>query len=335
LWIRIHYCWNPLLLVDLYPLAHFWVFQTAWPRPNCHCCFSMEGEPISAITVVACGNGNTVPLLTPGAGKIWGDFVAINPDPSTSRKQPWKCTLCHHKYGKTSANASRVAQHVCGRAGNVAGCPGATMDDKKRFPTHYCLPPVSSIPSASTTVSATSRPTPSSHKRPRERTEEDVTREAFGEKERQALVSNRLEDVVPNIKNMLMSVAEKARLDDMWAEAFAHAGIPPHAIDDDYVRHAIYETSKIQVPPPPPPLPPPATPLLTPLLTESFVTSGVIWSVPLGVSATRSARRWRSHRWLNTDWSASFCCFARSARLTILLCRGGTSLRKGVRLVGG
>ena len=79
-------------------------------------------------------------------------------------------------------------------------------------------------------------------------------REAFGEKERQALVANRLEDVVPNIKNMLMSVGEEARLDDMWTEAFAHAGIPP--IDDDYVRHAIYETSKIQVPPPPPPLPP-------------------------------------------------------------------------------
>jgi hypothetical protein len=32
---------------------------------------------------VACGNGNTVPLLTPGAGKIWGEFVTINPDPST------------------------------------------------------------------------------------------------------------------------------------------------------------------------------------------------------------------------------------------------------------
>ena len=78
-------------------------------------------------------------------------------------------------------------------------------------------------------------------------------REAFGEKERQALVSNRLQDVVPNIKNMLMTAGEKARLDDMWTEAFAHAGIPANAVDDDYVRHAIYETSKIQVPPPPPP----------------------------------------------------------------------------------
>ena len=39
----------------------------------------------------SCGNGNTVPLVTPGAGRIWawGEFVTINPDPSTSRKQPW------------------------------------------------------------------------------------------------------------------------------------------------------------------------------------------------------------------------------------------------------
>ena len=58
---------------------------------------------------------------------------------------------------------------------------------------------------------------------------------------------------------MLMTTGDKATLDRLWTEAFAQAGIPPHAIDDDYVRQAIYETSKIQVPPPPPPppLPPP------------------------------------------------------------------------------
>jgi hypothetical protein len=89
-------------------------------------------------------------------------------------------------------------------------------------------------------------------------------REAFGEKERQAGPGLQpAPDVVPNIKNMLMTAGEKARLDDMWTEAFAHAGGPPNAVDDDYVRHAIYETSKIQVPPPPPtpppPLPPPQT----------------------------------------------------------------------------
>jgi hypothetical protein len=318
---------NPLLLESIIACgfvsigALFGSFKLPGHDRFSHCCLSMEGEPI---TVVACGNGNTVPLLTPGAGKIWGEFVTINPDPTTSRRQPWKCTLCHHKYGKTSANASRVAQHVCGRAGNVAGCPGATMDEKRRFPTHLCLPPVPSIPSSSTTASATSlvRPSPSSQKRPRERTEEDVMREAFGEKERQAFVTNRLQEVVPNIKSMLMTAGDKATLDSLWTEAFAHAGIPPNAIDDDYVRHAIYETSKIQVhassshsssPSPSPSY------LNTPLLSECFPMSGVIWSVPLGVNATRSARRWRSHRWLNTDWSASFCCSARSARFIILL----------------
>ena len=268
LWIRIHYCWKTTLPRRV--RAHFTCgfvsigalfgsFKLPGHDRLFHSCFSMESEQA---TVVACGNGNTVALLTPGAGKIWGEFVTINPDPSTSLKQPWKCTLCHHKYGKTSANASRVGQHVCGKAGNVTGCPGATMDHKKRFPTHISLPPVPSIPSTSTTASATSlvRPSPPSHKRPRERTEQDVMREAFGEKERQALVSNRLEDVVPNIKSMLMSAGEKARLDDMWTEAFAHAGIPPNAVDDDYVRHAIYETSKIQVPPPPPTPPPPLPP---------------------------------------------------------------------------
>ena len=46
-------------------------------------------------------------------------------------------------------------------------------------------------------------------------------------------------------------------LDSLWTETFAHAGIPPNVINDDYVRHAIYETSKIEVPPPPPPPAPP------------------------------------------------------------------------------
>ena len=165
-----------------------------------------------ACTVVACGNGNTVPLTTPGEGKTWGDYVTINPDPSTSRKQPWKCTLCHHKYGKTSANASRVGQHVCGKEGNVKGCPGATHEDKKRFPRFISLPQEPTVPSSSTTTaSATShiRPSPSSLKRPRERTEEDVRRETFSEQERQALVTNRLENVVPNIARMLINVLRR------------------------------------------------------------------------------------------------------------------------------
>ena len=234
----------------------------------------MEG----ACTVVACGNGNTVPLTTPGEGKTWGDYVTINPDPSTSRKQPWKCTLCHHKYGKTSANASRVGQHVCGKEGNVKGCPGATHEDKKRFPRFISLPQArSTVPSSSTTTaSATShiRPSPSSLKRPLERTEEDVRRETFSEQERQALVTNRLENVVPNIARMMMSSGDKAKLDSLWTEAFAHAGIPPNAIDDDYVRHAIYETSKIEVHPPPPPCPPappPAPPLFDSLLNDCLI----------------------------------------------------------------
>ena len=131
-WIGIRYCWKTTGLSTTYSSKlYLWicihcrtfrVFQTAWPRPIFSPLLSMKGEPT---TVVACGNGNTVPLLTPGAGKIWGEFVTINPDPSSSHKQPWKCTLCHHRYGKTSANASRVGQHVCGKAGNVTGCPGA------------------------------------------------------------------------------------------------------------------------------------------------------------------------------------------------------------------
>ena len=124
-------------------------FQTGRNDRVSHCKranTSMEG----ACTVVACGNGNTVPLTTPGQGKTWGDYVTINPDPSTSRKQPWKCTLCHHKYGKTSANASRVGQHVCGKEGNVKGCPGATHEDKKRFPRFISLPQDrSTVPSSS------------------------------------------------------------------------------------------------------------------------------------------------------------------------------------------
>ena len=302
------------------PLPHFSFgsFKLSDHDRFSQCRLSMEG---GECTVVACGNGNTVPLVTPGAGKIWGEFVTINPDPSTSCKQPWKCTRCHPKYGKTSANVSRVGQHVCGKAGNVSGCPGVTIDDKKRFPRLLSSPLLAHpVPSSSTTTaSATSnmRPSPSSLKRLRERTEEDVVREAFSEKERQAFVTNRLEDVVPNIKSMLMTAGDKATLDSSWTEAVAHAGIPPNAIDDDYVRHAIYKTSKIQVPPPPPPLPPPPTPLPS----DSFVTSGVIWSVLLEVNATRSARRWRSHRWLNTGGSAPFCC---AARLIILFGRGGT-----------
>ena len=59
---------------------------------------------------------------------------------------------------------------------------------------------------------------------------------------------------------MMMSADEKAKLDFLRTEAFAHAGIAPNVIDDDYVRHAIYETSKIEVPsaaPSPSAAPPP------------------------------------------------------------------------------
>ena len=62
------------------------------------------------------------------------------------------------------------------------------------------------------------------------------------------MIANRLEQVVPNIKSMHMPAGDKANHGRLWTEASRHAGIASNAIDDEYVRHAIFETFEIEVP---------------------------------------------------------------------------------------
>lgn len=66
------------------------------------------------------------------------------------------------------------------------------------------------------------------------------------EEERQALLNNTF-STIPEIAKYMVDKAERDRLNLLWAQAFHHAGIPPNVIEDDYVRAAIYETSKITV----------------------------------------------------------------------------------------
>ena len=41
----------------------------------------------------------------------------------------------------------------------------------------------------------------------------------------------------------MLSKEEKDGLDRVWAEAIAHAGMPPPVLNDEYIRDAIYQTS--------------------------------------------------------------------------------------------
>ena len=66
------------------------------------------------------------------------------------------------------------------------------------------------------------------------------------EAERQAIIDGSYKNI-PEIFQYMVVKDEQKRLDLLWAKAFHHAGIAPNAMEDDYVRFAIYETSKIKV----------------------------------------------------------------------------------------
>jgi hypothetical protein len=77
-------------------------------------------------------------------------------------------------------------------------------------------------------------------------TMEELVAVQAAEAERQAILDGSFK-TIPSIFDHMMDKKEQKRLDLLWAQALHHAGIPPNVIEDDYVRCAIYETSKIKV----------------------------------------------------------------------------------------
>ena len=64
------------------------------------------------------------------------------------------------------------------------------------------------------------------------------------------LRQNALNCNMNSLPSLLRHVANKnevERLNVVWPKAFHHADIAPNAIEDDYIRDAIFQTSKCQV----------------------------------------------------------------------------------------
>ena len=83
----------------------------------------------------------------------------------------------------------------------------------------------------------------STHSRYR-RSRHCILQEAETERE-QMLGSNNTS--LPGLLRHVANKEDARRLNTLWAKAFHHAGLPPNAVEDDYIRDAIFQTSKSQV----------------------------------------------------------------------------------------
>jgi hypothetical protein len=204
----------------------------------------------------AAADANAQLALLPGQGKYWGKFVTLNKR-ADRLTRPFGCALegCTYSYSRSNANATRVGAHIAGGTSDAKGCRHASAEDRACFP-KICKKA-------------------ESHKRPRENQSptraisqySQSTIETVGapaaagtmsmaelvaaqrlEQERQAMLDGSYRyKQMPDLLQYLMERSERKRLDLLWAKAFHHAGIPPNAIEDDYIRAAIYETSKTVV----------------------------------------------------------------------------------------
>ena len=212
---------------------------------------STSSEPIvvpgvGPVLALALGSEDSFAIV-PGEGKAWGKFVAPNLDGTTSRRHPWKCAKnCGHRYTQTGANATRVGKHITGAGKGVQSCSRATSDDQALFPQFLpkpgvqlpqALPPSQMSSARHAGVRAETSTTSNTA------LEIQAAQEQEGV-ERQAFLAT---SSIPGLLQHMMRASDRDELHQLWAEAFHHAGIPPNAIEDDYVRHAIFKTSKIEV----------------------------------------------------------------------------------------
>jgi hypothetical protein len=192
----------------------------------------------------------------PGRGKAWGAFVAHNTSVDTAAVHPYVCAkACGHRYSKSGANATRIGQHICGHRGHAKACKKATAADKAAFPS-WNSSNGSATTSTGPTLGAGGFVNPPSMTvsafDPAATANQELTLPQLlamqrAEEERQAMLTGDYKDI-PGIFKHMVDKQESKNLHLLWAKAFHHAGIPPNAMEDDYVRDAIFQTSKCKVP---------------------------------------------------------------------------------------
>ena len=196
---------------------------------------------------------NEQPLL-PGTGKPWGKLIAQNEDPGTKQKHPFSCAIvgCTHKYTKSSCNATKVGWHICGKTG-AKTCAFATEEDKMLFPSMRKAATVeSSGPTGSTTMPMLVHCLPSAVDHPQSTTSidtlslEEIVALQEAETERELVLSSN-QHSLPGLLRHVANKTEMAKLNTIWAKAVHHAGLPPNVMENDYIRDAIFQTSKSMV----------------------------------------------------------------------------------------
>ena len=202
--------------------------------------------------------------VLPGFGKSWGKYIVRNTDRASSEKHPYSCALagCKYRYTKSMCNATKVGWHICG-VKNVKSCDKALEEHRIDFPAllkkMQADRPVAlaiaysnsagTIPSSELPPNNNSQPAPpngSASGRPTEMTLAEIVALQEAESIRQRALESNMNSL-PTILAHVVNKNEAERLNILWAKALHHAGIPPNAIEDDYIRDAIFETSKCQV----------------------------------------------------------------------------------------
>ena len=195
----------------------------------------------------------------PGHGRAWGKYVIRNPE--ATEKHPYVCALCNaYKYIATSCNATKVGWHICGKKGKVTRCAVANASHFADFPQFKPSELASDDTAPPTSGARASQPRPlelqtnttsesagsllNSHSG--ELTMSQIVALQLEEEQRQLALNSNMNSL-PGLLKHVVNKQEAARLNTLWAKALHHAGIPPNAMEDDYVRDAIFQTSQCKV----------------------------------------------------------------------------------------
>ena len=188
-------------------------------------------------------------VVEQGRGKWWGKLLVPNGG-ANKDSHPNKCALgCGHTWTLAGCNATKQSAHICGDVKGVKICMKATDADKRLASSFRTSAP------SNTRTPAFTDPTPK-----RSRAEFFVTgmspRAAMNLEGQgndrtadDAAVQEEIrEQGLQGMFRHANSKAECEKLDLKWAEAIAHAGLPPSIIEDEYIRDAILQTSLASAP---------------------------------------------------------------------------------------
>ena len=187
-----------------------------------------------------------------GAGKWWNALIIANEDPATKAAKPFRCALgCGYPFAKSAANATRIGNHVAGDTTDIVTCRNATPNDKtlaaakrssSRAPsaarrTLDVTSPTNVAQAASVLHAAGQMPSPEGISTTDDRHAYDA-----------AVQETRRDGALQGLFRHMLTKDEADRLHMLWAKGLAHAGLPASIIDDEYIRHAIVETSMATAP---------------------------------------------------------------------------------------